>query len=42
MTEEIYQVDSDCFKLSKQIELQNWKQNQVYDEIPYSGQNNFS
>ena len=41
MTEQIYQVDSDCFKLSKQIELQNWK-HQVYDEIPYSGQNNFS
>ena len=35
--EEIYQVDSDCFESSKQIELENWKQNQVYNEIPYSG-----
>ena len=38
MNEEIYQVYGDCFESSKQIELENWKQNQVYDEIPHSGQ----
>ena len=36
INEEIYQVDSDYFESSQQIELENWKQNQVHDEIPYS------
>ena len=35
-------VDSECFELLKQIELENWKQNQVYDEIPCSQQKKIS
>ena len=42
MNDKFYQVDSDCFESSKQTELENWKQNQVYDEIPCSGQETIS
>ena len=36
-TEEIFQVEDECFQTAKQTELSSWKQ-YVYTEVPYTGQ----
>ena len=36
-TEEIFQVEDECFQTAKQTDLPNWKKN-VYTEVPYTGQ----
>ena len=37
-TEEIFQVEDECFQTAKQTELSSWKQNNVYTLVPYAGQ----
>ena len=37
-TEEIFLVEDECFQTAKQAELSSWKQNNVYTEVPYTGQ----
>ena len=37
-TEEIFIVDNSCFQKAKLNELNNWKTNNVYEEMPYNNQ----
>ena len=37
-TEEIFLVEDECFQTAKQAELSSWKQDNVYTEVPYTGQ----
>ena len=37
-TEEIFQVEDECFQAAKQTELSSWKQNNVSTEVLYTGQ----
>ena len=32
-TEEVFQLEDECFQTAKQTELSNWKQNNVYTEV---------
>ena len=41
-TEEILQVNNDTFEPAKLTELENWKRNNVYEEVPNSGQKTVS
>ena len=38
-TEQVLIVDDECFDSAKEKELSSWKQNNVYVEVPYNGQN---
>ena len=31
-------MEDECFQAAKQTELSRWKQNNVYTELPYTGQ----
>ena len=37
-TEEIFPVVDECFQTAKETELSTWKLNNVYREVPYTGQ----
>ena len=37
-TDKIFQVEDECFQAAKQTEPSRWKQNNVYTEVPYTGQ----
>ena len=37
----MYQVDSDVFQSAKETELMSRKKNQVFEEVPYIGQEQY-
>ena len=39
--EKVYQVDSDVFQSAKETELMSRKKNQVFEEVPYIGQEQY-
>ena len=41
-TDEVHMIDESCFDYSKLEEINNWKSNKVYEEIPKTNQSYFT